>query len=222
MAHIRDGRSVSGAVAVETQTKAQRVSLAPRGFAYAASGITGTIGAALTNGSALFTMRNDSASSKKVFIDRIRIQYTTIVAYTVPITVGRRLHIVRSTISTANPSGGTAIVPVAKNSLHPDSECSAAGNGDTRIAAAGALVVTGTTWDTAVIKTLGLTHVGTAGTFAEYLIECSASESAPIILEPGQALGIIAGAAFDAAGTWQLAVNVDYYEAAAWDATTSE
>ncbi len=32
------------------------------------------------------------------------------------------------------PSGGTAIVPVAKNSLHTDSECSTAGGGDCRIA----------------------------------------------------------------------------------------
>lgn len=222
MAQILDGRAVSGAAAVEQITKSQRVTLAPRGYAYAASGTTETVAATLASGAAVFTMRNDASSSKRVFIERIRLGYTTIVAYTTPVTAGRRLHLVRSTASSANPSGGTAIVPVAKDSTDPDSECSTAGGGDTRISTTAALTVTGTTWDTNVLRTLPLVHVGAAGAFVEYIIDVAASESAPIILEPGQALGLIAGAAFDAAGTWQLAVNVDFHEAHLWDAATSE
>jgi len=222
MAQILDGRAVSSAVAVESITKAQRVTLAPRGYAYAASSVTGTMAAALAAGGTVFSMRNDSGSSKRVFVERMRLQYTSIVSYTTPVTVGRRLHLVRSTASSANPSGGTAIVPIAKDSLHTDSECSTAGGGDCRIATTAALTITGTTWDTNVIKTLSLVHVGTSGNFVEYLIETASSENAPIVLEPGQALGLVAGQNFDAAGTWSLAVNVDWHEAVLWSASTSE
>lgn len=222
MAIITDGRALATQIAVEQKTKAGRVTLAPRGFPYASSGITGTMAAALASGAAVFTMRNDASSSKLVFIERIHLRYTTIVAYTVPITAGRRLHFVRSTVSSANPSGGTAINPVPKDSTHTDSECSTAGGGDTRIATTAALTVTGTTWDTNVIRTISLTHAGAAGALLEAELGLHAADSAPIILEPGQALGIIAGSAFDAAGTWQLAVNVDYHEAVSWESALSE
>ena len=222
MANISDGRASSGAAAVEAATKALRVSIAPRGLAYSVSGTTGTVAAALASGGAVFTMRNDASSSRRLFIERMRLQYTTIVAYTTAVTAGRRLHLVRSTVSSANPSGGTALTPVQKDSTDGDSEASTAGGGDCRISTTGALTVTGTTWDTNIIRSVTLSHVGTAGAFQEFILEFSASESAPIILEPGQALGLVAGALFDAAGTWQLGVNVDFHEAVLWDATTSE
>lgn len=222
MAIIADGRALATQQAVEQITKSGRVSLAPRGFPYSASGITGTMAAALGSGGAMFTMRNDASSSKLVFIERIRLQFTTLVAFTTPITVGRRLHLVRSTTSSANPSGGTAITPVPKDSNHTDSECSIAGGGDTRIATTAALTVTGTTWDTAVLRTVSLVHVGNAGNHHEALLEFHSSESAPIILQPGQAIGIIAGQAFDAAGTWSMATNVDFHEAVSWASALSE
>lgn len=221
MAYISDGRATAGLQAVETLTRAARVCLAPRGQAYGVGSVTGTMAAALASGGTVFAMRNDAGSSLRVFIERIRLQYTTIVAYTTPITAGRRLHLVRSTASTANPSGGTALIPVPKTSTHGDSECSTAGGGDCRIATTAALTITGTTWDTAPIRSVPLTHVGAAGAFQEFLLEFSAAESAPIILEPGQALGIVAGAAFDAAGTWQLGVNVDWHESVLWDSATA-
>lgn len=222
MPMIYDGRATTGHAAVEKQTLGMRATIAPRGYAYAVSGLTGIVAAALASGAAVFTMRNDSGSSKRVFLERLRLQYITQVAYTTPLSATRRLHLVRSTVSSANPSGGTAVNPVPKNSLHTDSECSIAGGGDTRIATTGALTVTGTTWDTNVLRTLFLGHVGVAGAHYEAIWGFHSSESAPIILEPGQALGLVAGAAFDAAGTWALAVSADWHEAVLWDATTSE
>jgi len=74
MAHLLDGRAVSGAAAVEQVTKSQRVTLAPRGYAYAASGITGTVAAALASGAAVWTMRNDASSSKRDYLERLRLQ----------------------------------------------------------------------------------------------------------------------------------------------------
>jgi hypothetical protein len=222
MAQILDGRAVSSAAAVESITKAQRVAIAPRGYAYGGSGMSGTIAATFASGGTLFSMRNDASSSKRVFVERIRLQYCTQTVYTTPLNVGRRLHLVRSTASSANPSGGTAIVPIAKNSLHTDSECSTAGGGDCRIASTGVLTITGTTWDTNVIKTMFLGHVGASGAHVEFVLDLSSSANAPIVLEPGQALGIVAGQAFDAAGTWTASIDVDWHEAVLWDATTSE
>lgn len=222
MAIITDGRALATQGAVEQITKSQRVTLAPRGFPYSVSGATTTVAAALASGAAVFTMRNDASSAKLVFVERIRLQFTTLVAFTTPVTVGRRLHLVRSTVSSANPSGGTALTPVPKDSTHTDSECSVAGGGDTRISTTAALTVTGTTWDTLPIRTIMLTHVGAAGAHHEALLEFSSSESAPIVLQPGQALGIVAGQAFDAAGTWNLGVNLEFHEAVGWAATTSE
>jgi len=222
MANLLDGRAVSGAAAVENITKAMRISHAPRGYAYGASGITGTMAAALASGGTVFSMRNDAGSSKRVFVERLRLQYCTQVAYTTALSAIRRLHLVRSTVSSANPSGGTALVPTPKNSLDTDSECSTAGGGDCRIATTAALTITGTTWDTNVLRSVFLGHVGAAGAFIEQIWEFHATENAPIVLEPGQALGLVAGALFDAAGTWTLGISVDWHEAALWSASTSE
>lgn len=222
MADIRDGRATAGVAAVENITKGIRATIVPRGYAYSASGMSGTMAAALAAGGTVFSMRNDSGSSKRVFVEKLRLHYTTQVAYTTPLSAIRRLHLVRSTVSSANPSGGTALVPVPKNSLDTDSECSTAGGGDCRIATTAALTITGTTWDTNVIRMCTLGHVGAAGAFLEQIWEFSASESAPIVLEPGQALGLVAGALFDAAGTWTLGLSVDWHEAVLYSATTSE
>ena len=222
MANIFDGRATAANAAVENLTKAIRVSIAPRGYAYGSYGITGTMAAALAAGGTIWSLRNDSSSPRRAFIERLRVHYTTLTAFTTPVTVSRRLHLVRSTTSSANPSGGTAIVPIQKDSTDGDSECSTAGGGDNRIATTAALTITGTTWNTNVIRGASLVHVGTAGAFLEQIWEFHASENAPIILEPGQALGIVAGATFDAAGTFQLGVSCDWHEAVLWDATTSE
>lgn len=61
---------------------------------------------------------------------------------------------------------------------------------------------------------------GTAGAFRDAVWEFAAgAESQPIQLDPGQALLIRNPQAMDAAGTWQLAVAVDWYEAPAMDYT---
>ena len=67
---------------------------------------------------------------------------------------------------------------------------------------------------------MSLVHVGAAGGYREAVYEYGAAASQPIQLDPGQLLAIRNGtAAFDAAGTWQLAVIVDWYEAPLMDYT---
>lgn len=208
---ITDGTTLSRVDLV----KGLRTTTVPRGNAYAVTNITGTIGAALAANSAVFAMRLDPGSDVLAFIERIRIQYTTIVAYTTPITAGRRLALYRG--SGAASSGGTAITTVhKKDSTSSGSECETAQGGDIRISTTGALTVTGITWEADPIRTISLVHVGAAGAYYEAILEFHASECAPIILQPGQLLGIRNPAAMDAAGTWQLAINVDWHEAVSY------
>lgn len=55
---------------------------------------------------------------------------------------------------------------------------------------------------------------GGAAWAGTYTVESpSAHESQPIQLDPGQAILVRNPTAMDAAGTWQLAVAVDWYEA---------
>lgn len=204
--------------ATSTQAKVEggtmRTMTVARGDTYAVSAVTGVVGAALAANSSVFAMRLDPSSARLAFIERIRLQYTTIVAYTTPLTAGRRLALFRG--SGAATSGGTAITTsVTKNTASAASEFNTAQGGDMRVATTGALTVTGITFEADPIRTMSLVHVGNAGNYAEMLWEFHASECAPVVLQPGQVLAIRNPAAMDAAGTWQLVVNVDWHEAPA-------
>jgi hypothetical protein len=194
--------------------KSALVSLQQRGTAFSVSNVTGTIAAALAANSSLFAMRLDAgAGNKDAFIERVRISFTTLVAFTVPLTAGRRLAVYRGSNAGVAMSGGTAITTVAKkHSLSPDSEFELAQGGDIRIATTGALTVGGAIFETNEFATMSLVHVGNAGNFMESVFEFNASEGSPIVLEPGQILAIRNPVAMDAAGTFQVSVRVDWYE----------
>lgn len=172
---------------------------------------TGVIGAAVAAGAAVFAMRLDpGAGTTKAYIETIKIRYSTIVAFTTPVTATRSLVITRG--SGAAPSGGTAIATAApKDTLYPASEFDAASGGDIRIATTGALTVTGITWGDNIAE-IPLIHVGAAGGFYEHTYEFSVRNH-PLELNPGQLLGIRVGAsAMDAAGTWVLGVEIAWRE----------
>lgn len=208
---IIQGGALSNLLEVTTK-KSALVSQQQRGTAFAVSSVTGTIAAALGANSSVFAMRFDpSAGNKKAYIERIRVGFTTIVAFTTPVTAGRRLAVYRG--SGAAASGGTAITTVAKkHSVSADSEFETAQGGDIRIASTGALTATGITFESNEFATIPLVHVGAAGNFYETILEFNAHESAPIVLDPGQLIAIRNPAAMDAAGTWQMAIRVDWYE----------
>lgn len=201
---------------VDDGINAQKVSLIGRGFGYGLSATSGTIAAALGANSSVFVARLDPSSPRNAFIDRIRLKFTTVVAFTTPVTAGRRLELYRG--SGAAASGGTSIAsPPAKKGNADSSEMAVANGGDIRIATTGALTVTGITFETTPLKGVILSHVGSAGGFYDCLWEFNATESQPIQLEPGQLIAIRNPAAMDAAGTWQLQVDIDWYEAASQD-----
>ncbi len=178
---------------------------------YAIAEITGTIAAALAANSSVFAMRLDpGAGAVKAVIESIRVRFTTIVAFTTPVTAGRRLALFRG--SGAAASGGTAVtVATPKDTVYPASEFDTASGGDIRIASTGALTVTGITFEAAPFAVMPLVHVGAAGGFVEYVYEFDVRNH-PLELNAGQLIAIRNPAAMDAAGTWQLAVEVNWRE----------
>lgn len=199
---------------VEPGLQAARTVIVPRGYGYSSSNITGTMAAALGANSSVFAMRLDPSAGTghvKAYIERVRLKYTTIVAYTTPITAGRRLELYRG--SGAAASGGTAGVVMPKKGATDTSEVSTANGGDIRIATTAALTVAGITFETGPIRGMTLVHVGAAGGFFDCTWEFHATENMPIQLDAGQVLAVRNPAAMDAAGTWQLEVDVDWFEA---------
>jgi hypothetical protein len=208
----------AGTVIVEADdgVDALRTTVVSRGFGYCVANLTGTIAAALGANSSVFAMRLDPGTSRRAFIERIRLQFTTIVAFTTPITAGRRLALFRG--SGAASSGGTSIATaVPKHTTADTSEFNVANGGDIRIATTGALTVTGITFESDPLRLLSLVHVGAAGAYIEQSWEFRSGEAQPIQLDPGQLLAIRNPVAMDAAGTWQLSVNAEWHEAPALD-----
>lgn len=178
---------------------------------YTVAAKTGTIAAAAAAGAAVFAMRVNPGSSKKAYINLLKLRFTTIVAFTTPVTQTRSLVITRG--AGAATSGGTAITAVAqKDTAYGASQFDAAVGGDTRIASTGALTVTGITWETVNLGELTLAHVGSAGNFYEAVYEFDLRNH-PVELNPGELLGVRVGpSAMDAAGTWSLGVEVAWRE----------
>lgn len=199
---------------VDPYKRALRVALVARGVSYSISSITGTIGAALGVNSSVFAMRLDpsAGATYKAYVERIRLQFTTIVAFTTPVTVGRRLALYRG--SGAAASGGTALATAAKkDTADGNSQFNSGEGGDMRIATTTGLTVTGITFEAQEIRTMTLVHVGAAGNHYESVWEFGPTDaSGPVVLNQGELLAIRNPAAMDAAGTWQLGVNVDWYE----------
>lgn len=189
------------------------VDVSPTGSNYTVAAKTGTIAAAATAGSAVFAMRLDPGSAKKAWVETIKLRWTTIVAFTTPITQTRSLVLTRG--SGAASSGGTSIATATKkDSTYGTSEFDVASGGDIRIATTGALTVTGITWESVNLGELTLVHVGAAGAFYEAVYEFSVRNH-EIELNAGEVLGVRVGpSAMDAAGTWSLGVEVAWRESA--------
>jgi hypothetical protein len=217
VAKIDNFEAGASGLATEGGVNAGRVVIVSRGKGFSVSGTTGTVAATLAPNSSLFTMRLDpGAGGIKAFIERVRVEFTTLTAFSVPVTAGRRIGLFRA--SGATPSGGTAIVDaVPKHSTNDGSEFSAGNGGDIRFATTALLTVTGITFEPVALRELSLAHVGAAGGFRDAVWEFNAAESMPIQLDAGQLIALRNIPAMDAAGTFQLSVSVDWVEAPVMD-----
>lgn len=191
-----------------------RVTIGIVGDRYSQGNVSGTILAGLAANAAVYAMRSNPATNRLVRIHRVRLQWTTIAAFTVPLTAGRRLAVFRGVGAAA--SGGTPLgISSERDSLSPASQCDTGQGGDQRIAATAALVVTGITFEASPLKIMSLSHMGAAGAYMEQIFEFDDDTGGPLILRPGELMAIRNGsAAMDAGGTFQLGVNVDWTEIA--------
>lgn len=216
MATINDIDNPTIGLAVEPGIKAARTVSVFRGYGFGVGATSGTIAAALAANSTVFAMRLDPGATRRAFIERVHVEWATIVAFTTAVTAGRRLALYRAQLS-SNPTGGTAIAAaMSKHGISDTSEFSAANGGDMRISSTGTLTIAGTV-DAAPFAEMTLTHVGAAGGFAS--AELVTPSTQPIQLDPGQGIVIRNPVAMDAAGTWQLSVEVEWFEAPAVDYT---
>jgi hypothetical protein len=186
------------------------------GGSYKLSTVTGTMAAALGANSTVFAMRLDPSAPAGLIaqIDRIRLQFTTIVAFTTPVTVGRRLEIYRG--SGAATSGGTTINPTdnsfQSDSNYPLSEMLSGQGGMVSVATTGALTVTSITYETNALAIMPLTHVGAAGGNEAREWEYNSTHENKPVIRPGELLAVRNPIAMDAAGTWQLGIEVAWTE----------
>lgn len=174
------------------------------------NGVTGTVGAAI-NGD-VFAMRLDPSAAQPAHIRSIRCWYRTIAAFAAPNTFrAMRLRRFSGTVG----AGGTAIATAAlKNGVGgAASEFNAAGGGDMRIATTLALTSPGTPDALEAAERITLTNFGAAVSSTAWAWDFAPSQGrSPLILAPGNSLAIGTTAAFDAGGTWELGVHVEWFE----------
>lgn len=185
----------------------------------AGSALTGIVAAAADG--TLWTLRypesaaavlpgNSTRETKRLYVQRIHVQYVCLTAFTTPVTAGRALRLVRGapTSGTAvNPSGGAAYTMV-----HKRSDVSNETLGVGRVATTLVLTTTGITFETAPLQRVMLVGAGASGAQYDEAWRFDGIEADPIYLLPGELLAIATDAAFDAAGTFQLQVDVDAVE----------
>jgi hypothetical protein len=197
-------------LSVEAYRKSARVCVVKRGEGFSIEALTGTIAAA-SNGS-VFAMRNSPTSGKDVYVSYLSLEYCTITAFTTPVTQ-RRLQIIRG--SGAAASGGTAITPIAQHdSADATSQLNGANGGDVRVSTTAVLTVAGITFDTNALGNFVLTQFGTANARNFQVFDFGSTDKGSIVLQPGELLAIRTSAAFDAAGTWQLGINISGWQVA--------
>jgi len=169
------------------------------------TGITGTMAAGLSVGSTVWAFRYPASASGVLYVSRVHQHYCCIGSFTTPVTAGRRLHLVRG--SGGDPSGSSAL-DVERKNANDTLETLVSG----RIANTGGVTVTSVSYETPVKRRLLLAHAGSAGVDYDEEWRFDGIAAEPLYLQPGQLLGCVAGATFDAAGTWQLNLSVDAIE----------
>lgn len=151
--------------------------------------------------------------SRRLYVQRIHVQYVCLTAFTTPVTAGRALRLVRGAPTTggtaSNPSGGAAYTMVHKRS---DVSASVETLGVGRVATTAVLTTTGITFETAPMQRMMLVGAGASGAQYDEAWRFDGVEADPIYLLPGELLAIATDAAFDAAGTFQLQVDIDAVE----------
>jgi len=225
MAIIQSGVSGSTLMTVDASRLSGRMSLQPyeQTGHYSVSAATGTIATATAANGQLFTMRWAPGTGALCLIDKITISVNQVAAFvTTGQAVGIAARILRGT--TAVGSGGTQITVPSNSQKYRTSFATSgftAGTSDIRVATTGAVTsASGGTLDTnplaviagAGILTTAFVNIIPAGTV---LID-STNGRYPIVLTNTDVLVIENNILLSNTGTYQMFVNVEWSEAAAY------
>jgi hypothetical protein len=124
------------------------------GRRYSLALMTGVMAAGLAANAPIFAMRLP-ASAYRARFDRIRLQMNTIAAFTVPVTAGRAIQIIRG--HTAAMTGGVAVTDEGQKIFSDaTSQFDDNNGGDVRIASTAALTVGTTTYDVQAMRQMTL------------------------------------------------------------------
>lgn len=148
-------------------------------------------------------------NSKRLYVQRIHVQYVTLTAFTTPVTAGRAFRLVRGAPAptAADPSGGAAYTMVRKRS---DATGETLGVG--RVSTTAVLTTTGLTFESAPMQRMLVVQAGASGASYDEAWRFDGQEADPLYLLPGELVAIQTDSAFDAAGTFQFQVDVDAVE----------
>lgn len=187
-----------------------RVIQQQRGFGYGLSGTSGIIAAALGANSVIFATKcavqavaanTDANARLQCVIQRMKIAFTCITAFTTPVTAARRLTMHRASNAGAEIGGGVLIVPVKKDTRAPASIMT-----PTQIGNVAGITVGGLTLEADPLATFDLAHCGNAGQRQDFVLEHAPVMSSPLCLNPGDYLAIQNPVAMDAGGTFQFQI----------------
>lgn len=185
------------------------------GQGYSLVDTTGTMAAALAANAIVYGMRAlpnvaGSPAVGQLEIDSLWLAFTTIVAFTTPVT-GKRFIAVHKAAATARVAAGGAdtVLPCSKWTSNAGSDNGLDGTKGHISTTAACTNPAGYALG-ARVAMLDLTAFGAAGARTEGFW-AFARDQGEVILDPGELLVVVNGTnAMDAAGTWQLAVGVDY------------
>lgn len=206
---VIEPRSGSHITEAEALQKSLRVNINLPGYAYSASGVTGTIIAGQSSNMAYFAIRNSPTSNSILLVDRVHYRFTTIVAFTTVINVDRRMSVRRFVAQPTTFSGGTQIVSaVPLRARSPISRCSSRTGGDIRVASTSGLTGSVNGFS-APVHSLNLGSVGNAGASVGAKTDFLSN---PLIIMPGEYVTLSNPIGLDPGGTWQLAATIFWRE----------
>lgn len=207
---------ISGNQVEVTADRAMRVTMFPNrgGQGYTTSGQTGAMAAALAANGVIFAMAFDKSAGKIAYVTRVYMDWAVSTAFTVPSVAGRGLAVQRSQGSLPYTGGTTIAVASKKRSDNSSSEFDQAGGGDIRIATTATLTAPAPVH---IFEATNLCFLSTAGeglatSILHKEFTFDTPQSTPPEFRPGEHLIIRNPAAMDAAGVWNLNVQVDWIE----------
>lgn len=142
-------------------------------------------------------------------IEGLQMIFTAIVSSGAPATAGRALQLFKgSNNAQAMPTGGTALTPLPKRTKDAGNDTGLIGD-IARISTTAGLTAGTFTRGTVPLATFDLSGSGTTTNRVVFEL-FEQINGAGLYLDPGEILVVSNPAAWEAALTWQLTVNVDY------------